>query len=226
MRKICIIRMLVSIATVSIFWEYRDCAASSQGSSSLGLNWTALASDANLTWNEKETGLEVDVYLHGWDLWRQKPSWYDWYSHQAYLSFENASGIAEASDYGISATGTSQGMPDEGIASAYRQGNFIANCDVTVTIQATSYIQNTIGCFASSSIEMKNLDVLDEHGNPLQDIDYVGYGTGTLTGTLQVSLYFKTGEEGFFSANTYAIAPEPATLFLLGLGAVILRKRS
>jgi len=212
------------------------------------MDWTSLNITGDITWSDKtsysyayaedDTGWAED-YLY-------EPGWVYTYAFASIGDSYWSYGGAETSDdylyeqvYAIANETTTPWAYAE--AEAYRWGNFTASSDGWVEISAdyelwqelsTGDVGESAYGYAGAGLWLQNYSTYEWD----QDVPYLensvwdgGYTNLSDAGTLTVAIYFNAGDSGFFQAGVYNGAevqiPEPATLSLLGLGALSLVRR-
>lgn len=219
--------------------------AVSTSTSEASIDWTSLIIDGDITWGDQ--GSESYAYAEdttGHDENYQSES--DWMDTSAYALIGDSYGDAYTSDdylyeevYAIANETTTPGAYAE--ASAYREGSFTANSDGWVEISANyelwqELFTNCVGGFefpwtsgyAGAELRLTN-DSTSEWDEDMAELQITVLGLEEKNGTLTVEMYFTEGDTGYFEIGVWNDAsvqiPEPATICILGLGALSLVRR-
>jgi hypothetical protein len=238
MKKLMIICLAVLVIVASVHAE----AISMSGA---GIDWTSLNITGNITWDSQNSySYAYATDDTGWaDDYQNEPGWVD---TDAFASIGNSYGDAYTDDYDLNeyvraianeAT-TTQAYSN---ADAYRGGYFTATSDGWVKFSAdyelwqrlyTDYVGEGAYGYAEAGLWLTN-NTTYEWGEDMPVLENSVSDGGLINdedaGTLMVEVWFDAGNSGNFQAWVYndasAQIPEPATLSLLGLGALSLINR-
>ncbi len=208
------------------------------------INWTSLTITGNITWSDKGSGsyayAEDDT---GWaEDYHPEPGWVDTYASVWMIG--NSWGCAATDDtylyerVQVIANETTTPWADAN-ADAYRWGNFTANSAGTVQFSAdyalwqelsTDEVGESAYGYAQAGLLLQNYTTYYDWSQDIRSLENSVSDGGSITdwdaGTLTVTVWFNAGDSGYFQAGVYNDAgvqiPEPATICLLGLGALSL----
>ncbi|MCX5633777.1 MAG: PEP-CTERM sorting domain-containing protein [Phycisphaerae bacterium] len=237
MKKLIAICLVVLVIAAGV-----HAGAVSTSTSKAGIDWASLTITRDITWGDK--GSESYAYVEdatGSDEDPQSES--EWTDTSASASIGDSYGDAYTSDdylyeevYAIAETTTLWAYAE---AYAYRDGHFTATSDGWVEISADYELWQELltDCegefpwtsgYAGAELWLTN-DSTSEGDEDIAELEITVCGMDTLDGTLMVEMYFAEGDAGYFGVGVYNEAsvqiPEPATIAILGLGALSLIRR-
>ncbi len=211
------------------------------------LNWESLNITGDITWIEDSKYSESYAYASnetGYDEdYEGEEGWVPTY---AYASTETSNGRAYTDPYNLyeemyASASKSTTTWAYAYADAYRYGNFTADSAGLVEFSTSYSLQQELSTdevgesaygYAEAGLYIYNNDTYgyDQNTASLSNsLSEPGYIYLPDSGTLTVSVWFDDGQSGYFEGWVYnggnAQIPEPATLSLLGLGALSLLRR-
>ncbi len=221
--------------------------ANAVSTSAARMDWTSLTITGDITWTEDSNysysyAYAADDTGYSYDE-QEEPGWADTYAY-AWIgnswgdAYTDNSYLYESVYASASKTTTTQAYSS---ASANRWGNFTAISDGPVQFSAdyellqslyTDYVGESAYGYAQARLSLENSSAY-EWGEDRAWLENSVWDGGLINdedaGTLMVAVYFDAGNSGFFQAwvgnDAGAQIPEPATLSLLGLGALSLIRR-
>jgi len=238
MKKLITICLVVLVIAAGV-----RAGAVSTSTSKAGIDWTSLTITGDITWGDKNSGSYAyaeDDTGPGEDYLSES----EWVDTSAYASIGDSYGDAYTSDdylyEEVSAIANETATPwAYAEAGAYREGYFTATSDGWVEISADyelwqELFTDCIGEFpwtsgyAGAELRLTNNSTSD-WDEDIAELEITVCGTETQNDTLTVEIYFNAGDSGWFQAGVYNEAsvqiPEPATICILGLGALSLIRR-
>ena len=235
MKKLITICLAVLVIAAGV-----RAGAVSTSTSEAGIDWASLTITGDITWGDE--GSESYAYAEdATDSDENYQSESEWMDTSAYALIGDSFGNAYTHDdylyeevYAIAnETATPWAYAEAG---AYREGYFTATSDGWVEISANYELWQELftDCegefpwtsgYAGAELWLTN-DSTSERDEDIAELEITVCGMETRDGTLTVEMYFTEGNAGYFGAGVYNEAsvqiPEPATICLLGLGALSL----